>query len=123
MAALASPLSETTTTPVVTIGGAVVPSSDVLFSGLAPGFPSLYQVNVKVPTNAQTGNVTSGSTFLRETWRLFDSILPKFSLRHRERPPASYGMPLKLALPLTDRCQVFALPLILLHRCPPSLSD
>ncbi len=57
VAALASPLSETTTTPVVTIGGAVVPSSDVLFSGLAPGFPSLYQVNVKVPTNAQTGNV------------------------------------------------------------------
>ena len=57
VAALASPLSETTTAPVVTIGGAVVPAGDVTFSGLAPGYPALYQVNIKVPTTAQTGNV------------------------------------------------------------------
>ena len=49
--------STTTTTPVVTIGGAVVPPGDVQFSGLAPGFPALYQINVKVPQAAQTGNV------------------------------------------------------------------
>jgi len=56
VAATASPLSRTTTTPVVTIGGAVVPSSDVEFSGLAPGFPALYQINVTVPQSAQTGS-------------------------------------------------------------------
>jgi len=56
VAATASPLSKTTTTPVVTIGGAVVPSGDVGFSGLAPFFPSLYQINVKVPQSAQTGS-------------------------------------------------------------------
>ena len=52
----ASPLSKTTTTPVVTIGGAVVPASNVQFSGLAPGFQALYQINVIVPTAATTGN-------------------------------------------------------------------
>jgi len=56
VAATASPLSQTPTTPVVTIGGAAVPASDVAFSGLAPGFPALYQINVKVPATAQTGN-------------------------------------------------------------------
>lgn len=45
-AALANPLSKTTTTPEVTIAGLSVPVS---FSGLAPGFPGLYQVNVQVP--------------------------------------------------------------------------
>lgn len=57
VAATASPLSQTTTPPVVTIGGAVVPPADVQFSGLAPGFPALYQINVMVPQSAQTGNV------------------------------------------------------------------
>src|ERR1035438_4684060 len=56
VAATASPLSQTPTTPVVTIGGATVPASDVAFGGLAPGFPALYQINVKVPATAQTGN-------------------------------------------------------------------
>lgn len=55
-APLAGPLSQTTTTPVVTIGGAVVPTQDVTFSGLAPGYQTLYQVNVKVPQSAQTGS-------------------------------------------------------------------
>jgi uncharacterized protein (TIGR03437 family) len=36
------------------IGGAQV---QVLFSGLAPGFPALYQINVTVPQSAQTGTV------------------------------------------------------------------
>jgi uncharacterized protein (TIGR03437 family) len=52
--ASASPLSWTTTTPVVTIGGA---SANVIFSGLAPGYQGLYQINVQVPQSANTGSV------------------------------------------------------------------
>ena len=43
------PLSQTTTTPIVTIGGVTVPASDVQFSGLTPTNAALYQVNVTVP--------------------------------------------------------------------------
>jgi uncharacterized protein (TIGR03437 family) len=50
--ALASPLSTTTAVPTVTIGGVNAPVS---FSGLAPGFPCLYQVNAMVPANAPVG--------------------------------------------------------------------
>jgi len=46
-------LSTTLATPQVTLGG--VPAS-VSFSGLAPGFAGLYQVNVQVPANAPTGD-------------------------------------------------------------------
>lgn len=41
-----SPLSYTTVTPTVTIGGV---AADVSFSGLAPGYVGLYQVNAQVP--------------------------------------------------------------------------
>ena len=52
-AALASPLSQTTgAPPVVTIGGQ---QAQVSFSGLAPTFPGLYQLNVTVPAGL-TGN-------------------------------------------------------------------
>ena len=51
-AALSSPISESVTLPAVTIGGV---AADVLFSGLAPGFVGLYQVNVEVPGNAPPG--------------------------------------------------------------------
>jgi uncharacterized protein (TIGR03437 family) len=51
-AAGSSPLSLTTSVPTVTIGG--VPAV-VSFSGLAPGFVGLYQVNVQVPAGAPTG--------------------------------------------------------------------
>ena len=51
--ATGSPLSTTTTAPTVTVGG--IPSQ-VSFSGLAPGFVGLYQVNVQVPSNAPSGN-------------------------------------------------------------------
>jgi uncharacterized protein (TIGR03437 family) len=48
----ASPLAQTTSTPVVTIGGQ---PANVSFSGLAPGFAGLYQINVTVPSNLSPG--------------------------------------------------------------------
>jgi uncharacterized protein (TIGR03437 family) len=52
-AASASPLSATTILPVVTFAG--IAASDIFFSGLAPGFVGLYQVNVRVPPNTPSG--------------------------------------------------------------------
>jgi len=46
-------LTSTTATPTVTVGG--VASSMVQFSGLAPGFVGLYQVNALVPQTVQPG--------------------------------------------------------------------
>lgn len=51
-AARADPPSETTTVPTVTIGGA---GAQVTFSGLAPDYVGLYQVNVVVPSAASKG--------------------------------------------------------------------
>ncbi|MGI8741597.1 MAG: S8 family serine peptidase [Bryobacteraceae bacterium] len=48
-----SPLAQTKSPAAVTIGGQ--PAS-VSFSGLAPGFAGLYQVNVTVPANIAAGN-------------------------------------------------------------------
>jgi uncharacterized protein (TIGR03437 family) len=45
-------LANTTTQPVVTIGGQ---QAQVAFSGLAPGYPGLYQINATVPAGL-TGN-------------------------------------------------------------------
>jgi uncharacterized protein (TIGR03437 family) len=50
----ASPLATTKNAPKVTIGGQDAP---VQFSGLAPGFPGLYQVNVTVPSGISAGTV------------------------------------------------------------------
>src|SRR5581483_2796807 len=47
-----SPLARTTSNPTVMIGGQ---PATVSFSGLAPGFTGLYQLNVVVPTNISTG--------------------------------------------------------------------
>jgi uncharacterized protein (TIGR03437 family) len=44
---------ETTTTPTVTIGGT---KALVSFSGLAPGFVGLYQINAEVPAGLKSGN-------------------------------------------------------------------
>jgi minor extracellular serine protease Vpr len=46
-------LAETTSKPVVMIGGQ---QATVSFSGLAPGFSGLYQVNVTVPSNLTAGS-------------------------------------------------------------------
>jgi len=51
--------AETTTTPVVRIGGVVVPDSDIQFSGLTPGNAGLYQINAVVPnTGAGPQSIT-----------------------------------------------------------------
>src|SRR5579871_2223046 len=52
-AAQGNPLSYTPTTPLVTIGGL---AAQVSFSGLAPGFVGLYQVNVQVPPGTPAGS-------------------------------------------------------------------
>lgn len=46
-------LASTIATPLVTIGGQNAP---VLFSGLTPGLPGLYQINVTVPSGIGTGS-------------------------------------------------------------------
>jgi len=51
--AASSPLSMTVATPSVTIGGA---PATVQFSGLAPGYVGLYQVNAQVPGGAAPGD-------------------------------------------------------------------
>jgi uncharacterized protein (TIGR03437 family) len=45
--------SDTVTKPVVTVGG--VPAQ-VVFSGLSPQFPSLYQINIILAPGTPTGN-------------------------------------------------------------------
>jgi len=69
-AASGSVLTNVTTQPVVMIGGVTAP---VLFAGLQPQFPGVYQLNITIPNNAPTGNavpiqiqvggVTSPATF------------------------------------------------------------
>jgi uncharacterized protein (TIGR03437 family) len=51
-----NPPANTLTTPTVTFGSV---AGQVLFSGLAPGFVGLNQINVKVPSNAPTGNAVT----------------------------------------------------------------
>jgi len=52
-------LFPTAVQPKVFINGpSFIPDSDVSFSGLAPGFVGLWQINAKVPTNVPPGDVT-----------------------------------------------------------------
>ncbi|HTC35035.1 MAG TPA: hypothetical protein VK724_16790 [Bryobacteraceae bacterium] len=50
-------LVETPETPQVFINSEYVPAGDVLFSGLAPGFAGLWQINVRVPSDVPPGDV------------------------------------------------------------------
>ncbi|MEK7405400.1 MAG: IPT/TIG domain-containing protein [Acidobacteriota bacterium] len=52
-AASADPLSRTSSNPEVSVGGA---PAQVLFSGLAPGFVGLWQINIVVPQSAPVGS-------------------------------------------------------------------
>jgi uncharacterized protein (TIGR03437 family) len=54
----AGPFAETTTTPVVTIGGV---SAKVLFSGLEPDEVGVYQINALVPAQSATGTAVAVS--------------------------------------------------------------
>jgi len=49
--------------PRVFINSDFVPDSDVQFSGLAPGFVGLWQINVKVPANVPPGDVVVYVTY------------------------------------------------------------
>ncbi|HXI39612.1 MAG TPA: ice-binding family protein [Bryobacteraceae bacterium] len=55
-AAKSNPLSHTLTTATVTIGGA---AAIVTYSGLAPGFAGLYQVDAQVPSGAPSGGTVA----------------------------------------------------------------
>lgn len=49
-------LRQTTSTPTIMVGNVTVAASDVLFSGLAPQFVALYQINFRVPSGVTPGN-------------------------------------------------------------------
>ncbi|MDP8980047.1 MAG: hypothetical protein M3O35_05580 [Acidobacteriota bacterium] len=49
------PLASTTTLPTITLGGSV-PVTVISFSGLAPGFAGLYQVDFQIPDTAASGS-------------------------------------------------------------------
>jgi len=51
--------------PDVVINGRTVPAADVLYSGLAPGFVGLWQLNVKIPDIVPPGNNISVLVLLR----------------------------------------------------------
>lgn len=51
--------------PDVIINGRQVPGADVLFSGLAPGFVGLWQLNFKIPDTVPPGNNITVVVLLR----------------------------------------------------------
>ncbi|MDP8981073.1 MAG: hypothetical protein M3O35_10825 [Acidobacteriota bacterium] len=51
-----NPLAFTVQTPVITLANVPIVPSDIPFSGLAPGFVGLYQINFKIPDTAPSGN-------------------------------------------------------------------
>jgi len=50
-------LVDTSETPQVFINSGFVPPGDVAYSGLAPGFAGLWQINVKIPSDVPPGDV------------------------------------------------------------------
>ncbi len=51
-----NPLATTLTNPTVTLNNVPIDPNDVPFSGLAPGFVGLYQINFKIPDTAPSGD-------------------------------------------------------------------
>jgi uncharacterized protein (TIGR03437 family) len=49
-------LRNTASRPTLIVGGVTVPDADMLFSGLAPQFVALYQINFVVPSGVTPGN-------------------------------------------------------------------
>jgi uncharacterized protein (TIGR03437 family) len=56
MVASDNPLSRTTATPSVLFGGVPAQVTRGFFSGLAPNYLGLYQVNVQIPLDAPVGD-------------------------------------------------------------------
>jgi uncharacterized protein (TIGR03437 family) len=54
-------LANTLTKPTIVLGGQPLAASLVSFSGLAPGFVGLYQVNFQIPATAPSGNAVTVS--------------------------------------------------------------
>jgi uncharacterized protein (TIGR03437 family) len=50
-------LASATGTVTVTLGGVVIPAANVLYAGVTPGSPGLYQVNLLIPANTPNGNL------------------------------------------------------------------
>ncbi|HSB18003.1 MAG TPA: SBBP repeat-containing protein [Bryobacteraceae bacterium] len=73
-----SPLSETVEQPTVTIGGQ---PAEVLFSGLAPGFAGLYQLNVRIPPDAPEGDAELRVSLptIRDAWVWEIKLVPRIS--------------------------------------------
>jgi uncharacterized protein (TIGR03437 family) len=54
---LAMGIAPTALPVTVTLNGAQLGPSDVLYAGAAPGFAGLYQINIRIPANAPSGNL------------------------------------------------------------------
>jgi uncharacterized protein (TIGR03437 family) len=58
-AGLAPTRSAAITLPLqMSLGGAPVPSVDILYAGVTPGFVGLYQINVKIPAGTPDGDLS-----------------------------------------------------------------
>jgi uncharacterized protein (TIGR03437 family) len=50
-------LAQVTGTVTVTLGGVTIPTANVLYAGVTPGSPGLYQLNLLIPANIASGNL------------------------------------------------------------------
>ena len=55
--AIANQAASTVFPASVSLNGAPLPDSDVLYAGVAPGFAGLYQVNIRIPDDASNGDL------------------------------------------------------------------
>jgi uncharacterized protein (TIGR03437 family) len=50
-------IASLTTPPTVTLGSQQLPAANILYAGVTPLNPGLYQINLQLPPNAPTGSV------------------------------------------------------------------